>query len=142
MGDFGVGLSGSYFTKYDVAQTPTAPILDRRSYINFPIKYRIRGNVNWRKDNFNGSIAVNYQPSYFNDTVVPTQKVKEQALIDLYAANELKDAASWLEGTTVSVNVQNLFDKDPPFFNVNGGFDPQNYSPIGRLVTFGINKTW
>jgi iron complex outermembrane receptor protein len=47
-----------------------------------------------------------------------------------------------LSGTVLTLNVDNLLDKDPPFYNgcVGGagvcGFT--NGSTLGRLVTFGL----
>ena len=44
------------------------------------------------------------------------------------------------------VDVTNLLDTDPPFVaiipngNGGGGFDPNNATPIGRLVSVTIDK--
>lgn len=45
-----------------------------------------------------------------------------------------------LEGTSVSVNVQNLFDRPPPFFDSATGFT--NGSEIGRIVSMSLTKKW
>jgi iron complex outermembrane receptor protein len=46
--------------------------------------------------------------------------------------------------TQLTVDVSNLFDKDPPFYYDAGnnyyGFDPTVASPLGRIVSIGIRK--
>jgi hypothetical protein len=38
--------------------------------------------------------------------------------------------------------VQNLFDKQPPFYNSASGYDPFGANPIGRVVSIGARKTF
>ena len=46
---------------------------------------------------------------------------------------------------TFSINVQNLFDRDPPYASLppnviqSGGFDIQQSNPLGRLITAGVS---
>ena len=42
----------------------------------------------------------------------------------------------------VFVDVNNLFDEEPPFVNTSGGFSSAEASPIGRVVTVGFRKRW
>jgi iron complex outermembrane recepter protein len=52
----------------------------------------------------------------------------------------------WTKNLSVTAHVDNLFDRDPPYVNIpispngGGGFDPNNASPIGRLVSLQIGK--
>jgi iron complex outermembrane receptor protein len=43
---------------------------------------------------------------------------------------------------SMSLDVQNLTDEEPPFVNIAGGYDPQTVSPIGRLIALSLRKTW
>jgi iron complex outermembrane receptor protein len=40
------------------------------------------------------------------------------------------------------LDVTNLFNTDPPFVNVIGGYDPSENSAIGRMIGFTIAKEW
>jgi outer membrane receptor protein involved in Fe transport len=45
----------------------------------------------------------------------------------------------------VSLNVENLFDRAPPFYNNSSqsiGFDPTNANLLGRSVTLRVRKAW
>jgi iron complex outermembrane receptor protein len=40
----------------------------------------------------------------------------------------------------VNLNINNILDTDPPFFNNSSG--SQGGSAIGRMVTVGVRKKW
>ncbi|HEY8574369.1 TonB-dependent receptor domain-containing protein [Phenylobacterium sp.] len=44
--------------------------------------------------------------------------------------------------TTLSVTVQNLFDREPAFSREALGYDASTGSALGRTVRFGVRKTW
>ncbi len=54
----------------------------------------------------------------------------------------------WLEGTRIALNVQNLFDADPPrLFPDPGsttglGYDPVNATGRGRIVSVQLRTRW
>jgi hypothetical protein len=54
-------------------------------------------------------------------------------------------------GTTLSLNVRDLFGTRPPFFNFAGtcngstfcnSLDEFNGDPLQRVITFAVRKTW
>jgi iron complex outermembrane receptor protein len=49
-----------------------------------------------------------------------------------------------VDGLTWSLNVQNLFDSGPPFYDnpLAIGYDPANADPLGRMVTLQLTKAW
>ena len=40
------------------------------------------------------------------------------------------------------MDVNNVFDKAPPFYNNNNGYDQFSGNPIGRLIAVGARKKW
>ena len=46
----------------------------------------------------------------------------------------------WLNGTKVTVGCLNVGDNEPPFANVNEGYDPQTASATGRFLYASIRK--
>jgi iron complex outermembrane recepter protein len=138
-----VSVSGTYYTRFDTQQTPTAPTLGRISVINFPVEYRARTSLSWTRGGFNSNLWFNFQDSYLDNSVTPNRTVSAFNTVDLalgYAFSE--DFGKWLEGVSVNVNTTNLLDEDPPFVNVTAGYDPQQASPFGRFIAAGITKTW
>jgi iron complex outermembrane receptor protein len=59
---------------------------------------------------------------------------------------DFKVPGSWfnyLPKADVYLDVTNIFNKKPPFYNNNnGGYDPFSGNPIGRVVTIGLRSRW
>lgn len=128
-----------------VAGTATVSRLDTLGY---PVKWRGRGSINWTDGAWGAGLFMNYVGSYTNTTplnnTVPT-KVSSWETFDAGLSYSF-GANSWsgLQGTRISLNVQNLFDRDPPLVLTNGytSFDPQQANILGRIVTVQLNKSF
>lgn len=150
LGPFALGVNGTYFTSYEVAVTPAAPVLSMLNTIDTPQKFRARAFVRWHLQELEAAAFVNYTGEYKNILAVPTQEVSSYATVDLHVGYDLGGAirANWSKGLVVALDVTNAFDKDPPFVNIaespngGGGFDPTAANPIGRLIGFSVRKTW
>ncbi|MFT4089331.1 MAG: TonB-dependent receptor [Asticcacaulis sp.] len=145
-GDFRVGVNGIWYNSYKVAQTPTADLVERLGLLNYPVEYRLRANATWTYGDLTTTAYVSHVPSYKNDSVNPAQTVDSWTTADLNLSYAPAHWEGILGGTTLDVNITNLFDQDPPYAalapstNQSGGFDVQNANPLGRLITFGITK--
>jgi len=145
-GSFGLGLNGIWYARYQVAQSANAPLIERIGFINFPTKYNLRGNLNWQKGPIDTTVYVNHVPSYTNNSITPAQRIDAWTTVDFNLAFNIEPGDnSWNRGMTFSINVQNLFDRDPPFASLpatviqSGGFDIQQANPFGRLITAGVS---
>ena len=49
---------------------------------------------------------------------------------------------SWAQGATLAFDVSNVFDRDPPFVNIQGGYDPVQANLVGRLATVTLGLRW
>lgn len=138
IGDFRAALAGTKFEKYDVAISEFAPFVNRLNQVDYPQKYNLRATLGWRLDAFNASVQVAHTSAYNNETVTPVQRIKGNTVTDLHLGWEPSDLEG-LDGATIALDVSNLFDVDPPFANLIGGFDPNVASALGRrvLVTLG-----
>ena len=142
-GQLRANLTGTYYTRYDTQQTPTAPLLDRINYIGNPLQYRARASLGWNRAGWDANVAMTHQSDYMDNTVTPNRDVASYTTVDLslgYGFND--DAGSWLRGLRINVNASNLLDKDPPFVNSTSGFDPSQASPYGRLIAASLTKRW
>lgn len=146
MGDFSFNLSGSYFTKYKVALTPSAPLVNQLNNIYNPLRFKMRGVAGWTKGGTRASLAVNYQNAYNNNLITPIQRVRSFTSFDLAFTHDFSHLRPWMKGVTLGFNITNLFDAQPPFVNIasspngGGGFDPTLYNPVGRLVSVNVGK--
>ncbi|WP_020653001.1 TonB-dependent receptor plug domain-containing protein [Massilia niastensis] len=143
-GNFGLGIAGTYFTKYEVAQSPGAEMADQLNLIFNPIRFKTRLSTNWSKDSWYANVYVNFARSYANNLTNPVQRVGSHTTVDARIAYELD--GGWLSGTTLALSATNLFDRKPPFVNLaqstngGGGFDPTMTNPVGRVVSLSLNK--
>ncbi|MDP3670436.1 MAG: TonB-dependent receptor [Telluria sp.] len=147
-GNFGFGVSGTYYTKYQVAISPGAELADQLNLIFNPLRFKTRLSASWSSGPWYANTFVNYQNSYTNNLARPEQKVASFTGVDARLAYEIgaDNGPSWLAGSTFALGVTNLFDRTPPFVNIaqssngGGGFDPTLTNPVGRTVSLSLNK--
>ena len=116
-----------------------APLVELVSTQENPINFRTRGSLSWHRGGFEITGLVNYANSYKDTVSIPNRKIVSWTTLDLNLAYSFEDSrVRWLKGTKLFLNAQNLFDRDPPFYNnVSGvGYDPENASLLNRVVTF------
>jgi iron complex outermembrane receptor protein len=138
-GQLGVGFNGSYFTEYTASLAPGAPQADVLSTINFPQRFRGRGEIGWRRNEFRAVAFVNHVSGYDQTGVTPIRSVDAYTTVDLHLGYDLSQLS---DGLDVAIDVQNIADEDPPFVNLSGGYDPQSTNPLGRLVAVSLRKSW
>ena len=144
-GDFGAGVSGTYFTKYQVAITAVAPLIDVLNTIYNPLRYKVRGNFRWNRGPYLATANVNYVPSYDNNLITPVQKVSSYTTVDLHLGYTLPKMGSWKYETTIGLDAANLFNRKPPYVNIapspngGGGFDATVTNPIDRVIALSAN---
>ncbi|MEO6341354.1 MAG: TonB-dependent receptor [Caulobacteraceae bacterium] len=142
-GGFDAALLGEYYFKYNRSLTPTGVLTPRLDLIDFPQKYRVRGQFGWTYKGLNATLFANYTPSYTNTYPTPFEKVNSYLTFDLGVRYNLGDTMSnkLLHDIAFSVNVQNLFDKTPPYVaEFNQNFDSSITSMLGRVVTVQLSK--
>lgn len=145
VGSFRFALRGTRFFKYDVALTPTAPIIDRINTIDYPLKLRGRASMGWNYGDIAANAFVNYSNGYTNNQTNPATKVKSFTTVDLALSYRITQP-EW-HNLKLGIEATNVFNRQPPFVNIaptgngGGGFDPQVANPIGRIiaVTMGFD---
>lgn len=138
LGNFRFNLNGTRFFTYKVRFTPTGLLTEQLNNIDNPLKLRMRGALGWDKGPARATVYVNYQSGYNNtfSTLVP--KVSSYTTVDLSLAYKLDTIMPLVKEAEIGLNVTNLFDRDPPFVDIAGGFDPVNASPVGRVVAASL----
>lgn len=141
------GLNGNYIFSSDQLATPTSEIVETINNFAQPVDLRLRGSLGWTGDRLSTSLFLNYVDGYSSDRVGDRVPVNSWTTID-YSIQysflpETTDGP--LSGVRLGLNIQNLFDEDPPF--VESGiegmvYDGNNASPLGRFLSFELSKSF
>jgi iron complex outermembrane receptor protein len=120
----------------------------------FPtIALQMRGSLGWAFNDFSANFFVNYTGAYRNWNSTAVNPVTVDALgypngggdhvsanvtFDLHLAYNFQDGV--LGDDQVSLNVRNLTDQNPPFFNVAAGYDTNVANVLGRVISVGLQS--
>lgn len=156
LGTFDLGGSVTEFLKFDQAFGGGA----RYSILNtvginstFPsIKRQARLNAGWKYEDVAVELFANHVGSYknwgggtINNLILDENgnvsgggdRVKSWTTFDLHASYAFSKSGK-LGDSEVYIDVTNLFDKHPPFFNTAQGYDPYGSNPLGRVINLGF----
>lgn len=164
IGDFILGASLTYFTKFDQAVSANDPyfsILNTSGYNSqFPsVQTKARFSFGYENGPFAATLFANYTGEYnnwINTSVIPITSdasgnptgggdpVDSDLIFDFNARWEFQGA---LEGNEIYLDVKNLLDDEPPFYNGNTtgaggvggwGFNGFTSNALGRIVSVGF----
>jgi outer membrane receptor protein involved in Fe transport len=144
-GRFGFNSNVSYVLEFSEAQTPTVAAVSLVDTVSNPLRFKMRDSVSWNLDGLGAMATVNYAGSYRDNVSVPHRRVGSWTTLDLNLSYTVDvDTSGWLSGCTFSLNVQNLFDTDPPFVNNSAGvaYDRENADLLKRFVSLRVQKSW
>ena len=143
--------SGTYLTTYRVAAAPNAPQVDRLNTIFNPLRFKMRASAVWDHHAVSTRITWTHVNGYLNTVPKVPQQVSSYNPIDLSITYRLGDQSArgfFEKGITVSAEVRNLLDEDPPYVNIapnangSGGYDATASDPIGRLFAISVRKSF
>jgi iron complex outermembrane receptor protein len=143
-GTVNLGVNATYLFSFDRAITPSAPLRQVLDTINNPLDFRARGTFGYTLDGFTANAFLNYADGYSNDAITPVQPVKSYTTVDFSIRQTVKATGYLgLDDVTFSLDVQNVFDKDPPIVLAGSlPFDPQVANVLGRFFTAGVRARW
>jgi iron complex outermembrane receptor protein len=119
---------------------PGLPFVDVLDTFGNPVDLRGRLSLGWKSGGFAVNAFVNYTDGYRNTAVTPNVSVDSYTTVDASISYAFSGA---LEGFSLALNGQDLFDEDPPVV-LNGiySWDNQNVSPLGRMVSIVASMKW
>lgn len=135
-----LGGAASYMLDYKQQFTPTSRRVDAVNLANFPLRFRGRLTADWTRGRLTLAGAANYTGRYRDSR---GERIGDFVSFD--AQLRLAPAeAGLMKGLAVRLNIRNLFDRDPPFYNNTEGFayDPANADTIGRFVSLQLTRAW
>ena len=129
----------TWLIDYQRKVTPGGAAVERAGFARDPADFKARAAASWTHGPINTLLAINRTGDLKVDAGPP---VKPWTTVDLNLG--YAPATGRLSGMRVALNIQNLFDKDPPFYDslLAIGYDAANADPIGRRITVQLTKTW
>jgi outer membrane receptor protein involved in Fe transport len=142
-----LGVVGTHIFHIRQGLTVTAPLTDVLDTTGAPVDLHLRGHATWSSARWDLAAFVNYVGPYTNKTVSPFARVSSWTTFDLNIGYRFDRAGGALEGVRLAFNASNLFDRDPPSVSyivgtATNGYDPENASPLGRVVSLQVTKVW
>ncbi|WP_269714830.1 TonB-dependent receptor [Caulobacter sp. NIBR2454] len=130
----------TWLMDYERAIASSAPVVELADTAEFPVDWRARGSLNWSRGPWAASTTI----SYVDDYGAGSTRVGSWTTVDVQARWQAPDTSGALTGVAIAVSAQNLFDRDPPFYNApqGVGYDPANADPLGRFISAQITKRW
>jgi outer membrane receptor protein involved in Fe transport len=141
-----LGASGNYIVAFRQRLTATAPDLSVVDTIGNPPDLRVRGRASWNQGRLGVAAFVNFTDGYRNNTTTPASRVGSWTTFDLQLRYRI-DGAGVFGGLALTLGATNLLDADPPrtpfvLGTRTVGYDGENASPIGRLLSIQVTRTW
>lgn len=148
--NFSLGLAGTYVLELEQQVTSSSPEVDFVDTYSNPTHWRARGSFGWRRGGLSTNLFVNHTDSYMDNRVATIQReVDAFTTVDLRVAYDFsaRFKSGVLSGFTIAAGAQNVLDEDPPRTAIISratdiGFDPANASPLGRLISIELVKSW
>ena len=146
LGQLKLDLNGTWLLGFRQAETPDAPLTSLLNTENEPINLRLRASAGWVFAGFGASAASNFANSYRDTASVPQRRIDSWTTVDVQLRYDIpEDFSQWLRGTRIELNARNVFNVDPPFLNnqvVGIGYDQENATPYGRVLSLELRKSW
>lgn len=135
-------LAGNYILNFDTQLSPAAPVADSlRLGVS---RATARATLGAVMGDISLAGFVNYRDGIRNNFTTPTgigsYRADAYVTVDLRASWTLPDTG-WSSGTTLGLQINDLFDETPPFFPATDGIGGA-YNPIGRFVGLNLRKSF
>lgn len=141
-GQFGLFASASHLLQFEVRTFAGATPINQLDTLNNQVDWRARAGASWTGAHAGAAFSVAYVDDYHDRLSLPNRRIKSFTTWDMRLTYDF--AGRDARGPSLSFNIQNLFDADPPFANNATGFafDAANASPLGRVVSLELRQAW
>jgi iron complex outermembrane receptor protein len=150
-GSIFASVAGSVLLKNETQALPGQPYVDNLAiglgntgaFFMGRSLHRITARAGVNAGNFRGQATLNHNAGYdvVRSATLLQDKVGAFDVVNLFLSYEFKEAGGLLEGIELTLNVNNLFDTEPPVERrTNSGNGYINGSTLGRLIKIGLQK--
>lgn len=125
---------------------PGQPVLPRSGILFTPPDWRGRASLTWSGGPLTLDGSVTYIDGVDDTRTAPTVRVHGTTTLDLTARYRPRFASPLLHGLEFRLSVLDALDAVPDqiatSFYFDTPYDSTNYSPLGRVIDFGIAASW
>jgi outer membrane receptor protein involved in Fe transport len=111
-----------------------------------PPDWRGRASLTWTEGPLTLNGSLNYIDGVDDTRATPTVRVRGMITADFTARYHLAPASGPVHGLDLTLSVLNAFNQPPDriatSFYFDTAYDSTNYSPLGRVIVFGITSSW
>ncbi|MEQ4605534.1 MAG: TonB-dependent receptor, partial [Pseudomonas amygdali] len=134
-GQFGLGMTGTYVTRYDFQNIIDGPYTDKvgdfqGDGVISRWKHVLTGT--WALGDTRASITNRFTSGYNDYDRTTNARVASYALWDMSVGHTFDKVLD------IDAGVRNMFDRNPPFsnqaYNFQSGYDPRYADPLGRTL--------
>lgn len=122
------------------------PVLARSGLLFTPPDWRGRAGLTWTGGSLTLNGTVSYIDSVDDSRAASTVRVRGMTTLDLTARYRFERASGPLRNVELTLSALNAFDDRPAAIAsssyIDSTYDSTNYSPLGRVISFGIAKSW
>lgn len=145
MGRFEMGLAGAYILSFDQAVSRHASMIDVVNSVSNPLALILRGSIDWYQrgmdePGFNVGLTFGHSGGYADPEM--QRRVDALTTVDFRLGYRTSPLAGAFSDVELNLNAANVFDRAPPFVDRDAGYDPSNFDPYGRVVSFSVQKSW
>jgi iron complex outermembrane receptor protein len=129
-------VAGSYTLERETQGSPNGAFVNNLD--NGTAKVRFSASLGWQLGGFGARATAYYSGGYPVLGLVPQTRVASFMPIDFFLNYDFPSEKGVLKDTSLLLNLENAFNRAPPFYNANPGV--ANGSTYGRLLSLGFRK--
>lgn len=146
---FRLDLNANRIFRFDDRLTSASPVIHTLGTPYHPVDWRARAGLSWTLGPISAVLFANYVDGYRDNRGGASRTVASFTTIDAgLAFTGPTSGRSLLSNVRLALNVDNLFDADPPKLlpdpgSTSGvGYDPVNATGRGRTISIQLRKHW
>ena len=149
VGDWAMNLAVTYYDKFEQTIGAGGPgaVDDLLGIVYNPADLRLRGSLSWQHNGLSANTFVNHTSGLDDNRVDPALSISSWTTVDIQLRADFGEwsTATSLEGLSIYLSANNLFDRKPPFVldpTFSRNYDPENHDILGRFVALGVTYDW
>jgi len=147
-GNLNLRLDSQYLTQLSNQVTPTAAYVSVVRTVFNPPDVRLRSELWWSFNNWTAGLTSDFTGSFRDNAAPNNPHVSSWLIFGTRFSYEISESSdrSPERKTVVSLNVENLTNRDPPHLATDLdrplNYDPSNSSPLGRQFSIEVRQRW
>ena len=146
-GGIDAGISGNYQLNRKAQLTPSAPAVDLLQPGGDVSRLALQATLGADIGDFRAQATLNHNSGYgvVRAANLPQDKVDAFNTVNLFFRYRVPGESALLKNLSFTLNINNVFDADPPVLMQSSGSVGNGYTngfTLGRLIQFGVSKSF